>query len=406
MAILTANMQVLELSSLQVLSYEGPTDAAQLARRFLTLVASPAAEEARGGSGCVSKVANCQGESFALKSMLPVREDDPQERYRIQAARRQAFFEEYEAHLAVSGVPGIPLLYGLGLLSGEPVMLMDWVEGQTLSGAKDLLPQVSGERGTTGRVVASIGLAVARVLLMARGHAPGFVHRDVSARNIMLRGTPEMIRQQLDELDVSVCLIDMGSSHVPQANRTSITMGADVWRYGTPEYAAPEMLVREDDIITQRRSYSIDVYALCSVLYELYAGYAPYNMRANATRLEMSAHDMKSQFGPIALALHDEADRPLAELILAGIVAEQDERITLEELYDGLHAYLGVAGMSAAQLIERGFQVGRPVPGQLDVLDTQAGGCRITGPLPEWLTAAMSMPPGRIRRQIRDFFSQ
>ena len=405
MAELTNNMHVMELSAFQALI---PTDLASdpdyLARRFLTLAASAPGDDLRGGSGYVTKVANCYGESFALKSMLEVRESDPQERFRIQAGRRQAFYEEYQAHRAVTGVPGIPQLYGLGTLAGKPVMLMDWVEGQTLAKARPLLPVAEDGRGHPGGLVAGIGLAVVRTLLLARGHAPGFVHRDVSARNIMLRGTAEVIRQMAGEQDVSACLIDMGSSAISQADRTSFTMGSDIWRYGTPEYAAPEMLVRDADIGGMRASASIDVYALCSVLYELYAGYAPYNMQDNRQALKMDAYNMKRQFAPISIALHDIADRDLVELIMAGIVSEQERRIGLEELYEGLLSYLGIPGVSARQLLETGAQVGRPVPGQLDPLDAERGGGRLNGPLPERLTRTMDAPPGRLRRGLRELF--
>jgi len=247
-------------------------------------------------------------------------------------------------------------------------------------------------------------MAVARVLLMARGHAPGFVHRDISARNIMLRGTTDIIRQQIEELDPSVCLIDMGSSLVSAADRTSFTLGSDIWRYGTPEYAAPEMLARDDDLVARRSSYSIDVYALCSVLYELYAGYAPYDMQHSRTLLDMSAYEMKDQFAPISVELHVADDRPLVELLMGGIVADQARRIELEELYDGLRRYLGAPGMTSDQLRQAGERIARPVPGQVDARDVDCGGGRVTGPLPERLTSAMEAPPGMMRRSLRELF--
>jgi serine/threonine protein kinase len=281
-----------------------------------------------------------------------------------------------------------------------PVVLMEWVEGHTLSSSSSLFPVASGGRGTRGVLVAAVGAAVARILLEARRSAPHFVHRDISPRNIMVRGNEQDIRRQIASLDFDLSLIDMGSSSVPQEGNYSITMNSDIWRYGTPEYAAPEMLTKDVPGIAQlRNSPSIDVYALCSVLYELYAGYTPYDMENNQRRHGVSPYIMKMNYGPIKLSLHESNDRPLASMIMAGIMPKQSDRISLEELYGRCMAFLGRRD-SASRVMRDAPVRPRQASVQISVKRPENGGATVSGPLPETLRQQMeesSRRNGRMR---------
>lgn len=396
-------MRILELLTFQALTDNPNVDRDWLLRRFMTLIAPPASEDLLGGSGAITRAFNCYGESFACKRMREINERDAYERSRIYSGRRMAFTEEYRAHQAVSGVQGVPRLYGMGMSREGPVVLMEWVEGHTLASSSSLFPVARGGRGTHGAIVAAVGASVARILLQARRSAPSFIHRDISPRNIMVRGGEQDIRRQIGSLDFRLSLIDMGSSSVPQEGSLSITMNSDIWRYGTPEYAAPEMLTKDvPGIAALRNSQSIDVYALCSVLYELYAGYTPYDMENNQRRHGVSPYVMKMSYGPISLSLHDSADRQLANMIMGGIMPKQSDRISMEDLYSGCMAYLG--RRDSARRVMRDAPVRpRQTPLQISVTRPENGGGAINGPLPETLVHQMEESSRRAGRFPRFF---
>lgn len=112
--------------------------------------------------------------------------------------------------------------------------------------------------------------------------------------------------------------------------------GADpenhVWRNATLEYAPPEMLSHEgESIVHARLSQKVDVYELCSVLYELYCGQTPFQL---ASRKVGSTFRFKSYFEPTPLTPRSsqEEDKDLVHVLLAGLQADPDARPTIEGL--------------------------------------------------------------------------
>lgn len=65
---------------------------------------------------------------------------------------------------------------------------MEWVEGTSLKQALPLLPR-DASGGLTTQMVAAVGNAVLRALLMTQGLVNPVVHRDLSPANIMFRTT-------------------------------------------------------------------------------------------------------------------------------------------------------------------------------------------------------------------------
>lgn len=114
--------------------------------------------------------------------------------------------------------------------------------------------------------------------------------------------------------------VDLGSSSIERED-ASFTMRNDVWRNGTPEYAAPEMLTRDVPGVAElRRSPSVDVYALCSVLYEMYSGRTPFDVASSPLA---SPYALKTEGEPAPLEPACPEDEPLVEAITAGIHARQ-----------------------------------------------------------------------------------
>lgn len=85
-----------------------------------------------------------------------------------------------------------------------------------------------------------------------------------------------------------------------------------------------------------RRSPAIDVYALCSVLYEVYCGHTPYQL---ADHQGESAFDLKVAGLPPAPALHDPRDKGLVEAIMSGLAPAQEDRPSAADLFATLAAW-------------------------------------------------------------------
>lgn len=250
-------------------------------RRFLTLFLDESTAR-HGGLGCVTRVANAMGEVYALKTLLlPERvEGEDDEAYDARAAlSRAAFRKEYEAHRALSGFKGFPRLYGYALADGVPAIVMEWVEGVTLAQARrELAVDEAGRMSPLD--AARLGRDVFALLERLEFVGDGFVHRDISPSNIMLRTARLSVADQAAEGDFDTCLIDFGSS-VPldPAQDPHMTSARSAVRRATIAYAAPEMLSDDAPRVAElRRSPSLDVYAAASVLFEAVGASLPFEV--------------------------------------------------------------------------------------------------------------------------------
>lgn len=319
-----------------------PREKDRFARRFMTLFVSDQSARAVGSSGVVYRARNVRDELFALKRLRPSQPiADDATPSALDEGRIEAFREEYRTQFVLSNLPAFPQLYGYGSIGSWPAILMEWVEGETLSGARAMLAVDEGDEKprVPARVVAGIGIAVLDALLLAGQMQHKLVHRDISPNNIILRTSVRSIAEQVLDGSFDVCLIDFGSATLVEPTRgSSFTVTTSMWRGGTPEYGAPEMLTNDIAGVGELRSSpSIDVYALCSVLYELYAGYTPFGMDR---RVRESPYRVKMEQRPFAMMPRSAQDAPLVQAILAGIKPQQDDRIPASELRDRLDAWM------------------------------------------------------------------
>lgn len=157
-------------------------------RRFTMLFADDATMR-RGGIGRVTRAVNAQGEAVALKQLiLPTRDefDDAAAHEALVAKFKVAFREEYECHRALSGLKGFPRLYGWGEVDGVPAIVMEWVEGETLARLRSRLAVDDAGR-LSPLVAARLGRDLFDLLCRMSLVGEGFVHRDISPANIMVR---------------------------------------------------------------------------------------------------------------------------------------------------------------------------------------------------------------------------
>lgn len=189
-------------------------------------------------------------------------------------------------------------------------------------------------------MVAAVGNAVLRALLMTQGLVNPVIHRDLSPANIMFRTTSRTLEQQIADCSFDPCLIDMGSATMALGDDT-ITRRADIWRFATPAYAAPEMLTQDiEGIAALRRSPAIDVYALSSILYQLYSGRKPFDFESTDAAATGSFYLVKTKTKPALLELRCEGDEALVQIIMKGLSVEQCDRPTEQQMLEVLSAYL------------------------------------------------------------------
>lgn len=313
-------------------------------RRFMTLILQTAYRD-DGNIGHVLRATNTSGEVFAVKLLKDnailsgQAPDRSAEQAAAHLANTTALFEEYRHLCTVSHLRGFPRVYGYGSCEDDPLILMEWVEGTSLKQALPLLPH-DASGGLTTQMVAAVGNAVLRALLMTKGLVNPVVHRDLSPANIMFRTTSRTLEQQIADCSFDPCLIDMGSATMALGDDT-ITRRADIWRFATPAYAAPEMLTQDiEGIAALRRSPAIDVYALSSILYQLYSGRKPFDLESTDAAATGSFYLVKTKTKPAPLEPRCEGDEALVQIIMKGLSVEQDDRPTEQQMLEALSAYL------------------------------------------------------------------
>lgn len=333
-------------------------------RRFTMLFADDATMR-RGGIGRVTRAVNVQGEAVALKQLiLPTRDEfDDDTAYEALVTKfKAAFREEYECHRALSGLKGFPRLYGWGEVEGVPAIVMEWVEGETLARLRPCLAVDDAGR-LSPLVAARLGRDLFDLLCRMNLVGEGFVHRDISPANIMVRTARLPLDQQLAEGTFDLCLIDFGSSLALEpasavagtGGKASFTERYATLRRATVAYAPPEMLTDDiADLRVLRMSPAIDVYAAASTVYELIAGVAPYEVAPGASGTSGSRKKTRDIASPYRLKMDTRPDYPvgahapgcdLTQLLrrepdVALAAAEQAQQLGLEpdseELRDAL----------------------------------------------------------------------
>ncbi len=290
-------------------------------RRFTMLFADDATIR-RGGIGRVTRAVNAQGEAVALKQLiLPTRDefDDDATHEALVAKFKAAFREEYECHRALSGLKGFPRLYGWGEVDGVPAIVMEWVEGETLARLRSRLAVDDAGR-LSPLVAARLGRDLFDLLCRMSLVGEGFVHRDISPANIMVRTARLPLDRQLAEGTFDLCLIDFGSSLALEpasavagtGGKASFTERYATLRRATVAYAPPEMLTDDiPDLRALRMSPAIDVYAAASTVYELIAGVAPYGAAPSTSGASGSRKKTRDIASPYRLKMDTRPDYPI-----------------------------------------------------------------------------------------------
>ncbi|MFO1077086.1 MAG: protein kinase [Planctomycetota bacterium] len=178
--------------------------------------------------------------------------------------------------------PNIVTIHGVAEANGRVVIVMEWIDGMALGRLLRLLPKApepgdaaairrelgtaAGDAGAIETTATRTFVRIMRDIAMAaeHAHAAGLLHLDIKPANVLVRrnGTP--------------LLVDFGL-----AREIDIALSRTQSFAGTPVYAAPEQLRRDDDAIAA----TTDVYGLGITLYELLARRPPLHDQGFAATL-------------------------------------------------------------------------------------------------------------------------
>ena len=178
--------------------------------------------------------------------------------------------------------------------SGPIWILSKFVQGQDIDKYFKEIPDDSNK-------TAKVCTAVCQVLdALEYVHSKGIVHRDIKPSNIMI------------EEGANARLMDLGIARMSGGNKFSRS-----GFIGTPQYSAPEQINRDEENSSPINS-ATDIYALGVTLYELLAGYNPFD---SSSEMETLIRQMRDP-----LPSHEKIPKRLMSVIWKATEKDQSKR--------------------------------------------------------------------------------
>src|SRR5512136_2725680 len=170
-------------------------------------------------------------------------------------AERLARFEREAKLLASLNHPNVACIYGLEQADGQPFLVLELVEGQTLA-----------ERIKRGRIPLDETLDICRQIAegLEAAHHKGIIHRDLKPANVKV--TPE---GKVKILDFGLAKAFQGESSAPDVSKSPTlteAMTRDGVILGTAAYMSPEQAKGKP---VDRRT---DIWGFGCILFECLAG--------------------------------------------------------------------------------------------------------------------------------------
>jgi len=228
--------------------------------------------------------------------------------------------------------PNLVRSFDFGLIDhNQPFLVMDYVEGQTLSA-------VLKEKGKlTVEMVLQIFIPICFAIGYA--HQEGVVHRDIKPGNILLAKSDSIMTDFIPKI------VDFGISKLAETDeKQALTKTGEV--FGTPLYMSPEQCTGTK---IDKRS---DIYSLGCVMFEALAGSAPF---VGQTALETMMQHSTSQMPSMReVSLGDEFPDALENIIAKMLEKDPRDRYQscLEVAEDLIHFQKDPLTVSVKRIVD------------------------------------------------------
>ena len=288
----------------------------------------------QGGMGVVVAATHTQlDERVAIKLLLPEALQNAETVARFQREARAAVRIKSEHVARVIDVGNVDHAaaqlqaeLGVPLAPGAPFMVMEYLEGQDLSGVL----RATGPLSVNDAIVY---LAQA-IEAIAEAHSLGIIHRDLKPSNLFLTRRPDGTPL--------VKVLDFGISKANGPNMTDGAMTTTSAVLGSPMYMAPEQMIASREVDGRT-----DVWSLGVVLYQLLTGRGPFN---GTTMTELCARILQEPHAPVRAT---RPDVPFELEAVVGRCLEKDRVRRFASVADLAEAIAPFGGQSAAMSAER-----------------------------------------------------
>jgi len=221
-------------------------------------------------------------------------------------------------------------------------IVMEYIDGQTLRDRTEM----QKDAPISLKQAIAIGIQVSEGL--AAAHENGIIHRDIKPENVMLKK------------DGRVVVMDFGLAKLRVSGVSRITKeGSTV---GTLGYMAPEQ-VQGLDV-----DHRADIFSLGVILYELFAGEAPFK---GVHETAMAYEIVNVDPSPLT-TLKPDIDPELDRIVLECIDKDKDERYqSAREIAKDLKRFKRESGRQKVSRISTAHPVHRPQSGEMQAATTE-----------------------------------
>jgi serine/threonine-protein kinase len=262
--------------------------------------------EARIGQGAMGSV--FRGRDSRLERKVAIKILAPEHCRKPKVLAR---FEREAKLMTTLRHPNIIQLFGVGRRGALPYIVMQFLEGMTLS---DVVKKKGGKL-TPGETLAVVKQIAAGLSFI---HHHGLVHRDIKPQNIFVSPGGR------------VTILDLGVVR-DKSNPGLTKPGAMV---GTPYYMSPEQIQGTDEI--DKRT---DVYALAAMTFELLCGRPPFLGQSNFEVL----HAHRYNEVPDASDLNKAVNKQVAKALANAMSKKREDRpLSASEFAADLEAFFGL----------------------------------------------------------------